>query len=233
MKTYFYLLIGISLYSCSNNSSSEDKEQSSSQTVQLADSLFVLRNIDNSLIVNNFWCDPKTNYELYSDSISKKLFVKLDSAQKQKLIVPIIIKELPIDANYVIQNMRALFISKQKQIGDYTPIIVWVDGDDFGALYYVTLDKELNIISYFKMNGGEEGGPSYGADSTMELPTIRHSYINGNEIHTYTLTEFVKPDSIKHPSIFDSVNYVSNILPSGQIETKRIDSVRFKRMSKY
>jgi len=128
--------------------------------------------------------------------------------------------------------MESRFVSKQKIIDGFTPIVVWVTGDDYGALFYILLDKNYNAISYFKLSGGECGGPDYVSDTLIELCPLRHSFIEEKKIRTYSLTEIIRTsEKGKEASIFDSVNYVSEILTTGKIQTKQIDSTRYERVS--
>lgn len=227
MKTLISFFLILTLVGCSSHSVDSN---------QLPDNLFLYKDIKNSLLVNRFYYDPKDDYSLYPDSTKSNKFVFLDSIQKLRIIVPIMLadygdpKKSAIDSNYIMNLMPARFISKQNKIGDYTPIIVWVNADDYGALIYILLDKNLNPISHFIMNGGPCGGPVSETDSLVELCPVKQSFLNGNHISSYIIKEFVRIDSIKKPSIIDSVRYLSTILPSGQIETKWLDSTRYERM---
>lgn len=227
IKLIFAGIIILFCCNCSNGTFSKEE----SVLNQLPDSLFPFKDIQNSLLVDKFWFDK--NGKLYTDSVSGIPLIRLDSSQKLKWIVPVLLSsegEVYTDSNYVLQYMSSYFVSKQRKIGEWTPIIIGVYGDDYESLFYILLDKGAKVVSFFKLNGGLVG-PSEGPDETLQLPPVRHSYLKNDEISTYTLTEFIKPDSIQQPSLFDSVSYRSKILPSGKIETKRLDSVHFKRMS--
>lgn len=224
MKYFLGILISILLFSCSNN----QEKQISSDGFQLPDSLFVFQNIENTLFAENmFWGNDKV-YKMYVDSTKRKSFVELDSTQKMRLLAPV----TDIDSNYVVEYMNAFFISKQKMIGEFTPVIIYLDGDDYESLLYIVLDKTLNPVSHYTVYGGECGGPIDGEDRTLIMTPIINSFFKENKFFNYSLTETVIPDSITHPSIFDSVYYESEILGTGKIQTKRIDSVRFERMPK-
>jgi hypothetical protein len=232
MRLTLYIFIGILLSSCSNQTqTSTEKEQTNEVSFQLPDSLFAFQDIKSSLFVKQFWYDRDNNFQLYSDSSRKISFVKLDTIQMRKLIAPVVTSEMTmIDANYVTNWMEGRFISKQKNIGEFLPIIVLVSGDDYEALFFILLDKSYNPISHYRMYGGFNGGPSEGPDSTLELSPVIHTFIRGNEFASYSLTEFMRPDSIARLSIIDSVNYIGKILPTGQIEVTKLDSTRYERM---
>jgi hypothetical protein len=227
MKTLISFFLILTLVGCSSHSVDSN---------QLPDNLFLYKDIKNSLLVNHFYFDPKEDYFVYPDSTKSRKFVFLDSLQKLKLLIPVMMTDYGyqktggIDSSYIMHLMPARFVSKQSKIGDFTPIIIWVNGDDYGALIYVLLDKALTPISHLVLNGGLCGGPVSETDSLVELCPVKQSFLNGNQISSYVLTEFVRKDSIKRPSIIDSVNYLSTILPSGQIETKQLDSTRYERM---
>lgn len=83
VRIIIYVVILFFLSGCSGHSpvAEEPKE------FQLPDSLFVLKDVQNSLIANKFWYDENDN--LCQDSSSKTPFVHLDSIQKAKWILPV------------------------------------------------------------------------------------------------------------------------------------------------
>ena len=224
MRAIILIVIAFWVYGCSGNSSPKKIAGES----LLPDSLFPLKDIQNSFIMDKFWCDE--NGTCCTDSVSKKVLIHLDSAQKLKLIQPIIISEHLDEDGFNVQEMDAMFVAKQKKIGELMPIVVYIRGEDYESMFYILLDQSGKPISHFLLSGGLDAAPYEGPDETLQLPPIRHSFIHDNEIKTYTLTEFMIPDSIQHPSVFDSINYVSKILPNGKIETIQLDSIQFERM---
>lgn len=224
MKYFLSLLVFASLFSCSNN----QEEQVSSDGFQLPDSLFAFQNIENTLFLDDMYWSVDEISKMYVDSTKKKEFIELDSAQKMRLLAPV----TDIDSNYVVQYMDAFFVSKQKMVGEFTPVTIYLYGDDYASLLYIVLDKSLNPVSHYIASGGECGGPADGENGSIIIPPTIHSFFKENKFYNYSLTETVMPDSITHPSIFDSVYYESEILSSGKIQTKRLDSVRFERMPK-
>lgn len=219
----FIFSVFIFLSSCSNNN-----EASSSADTIFENSFFALNNIENTLIADNFFYDE--NYIFYTDKKKSKQFVKLDSSQKFKLIVPI----TGIDANYVCQYMDAYFISIQEKVGDYQPIIIQLTGDDYGSLLYIVLDKQNNPVSHLLISGGECGGPISETDSTMEMCPITQAFMNKNKINWYRLhvteRKITKEEDKIMPSIIDSVYFQSEINTEGKMITKIIDSTRYERI---
>ena len=224
MKYFFSLLVFVSLFSCSNN----QEEQASSDGFQLPDSLFAFQNLENTFVIDSMFWDNEGTGKVFVDSSATKYYYKLDSAQKMRLLAPV----TDIDSNYIVQYMDAFFVSKQKMIGEFTPITIYLYGDDYMTLLYIVLDKTLKPVSHYIVNGGEWGGPADGEDGALILQPTINSFFKENKVFSYSLTETAKPDSITHPSIFDSVYYESEILSSGKIQTNRLDSVRFERMPK-
>ena len=224
MKYFCGILISLCLFACSSN----QEEQASSVGFQLPDSLFAFQNMENTLFAENiFWGDDKV-FKMYVDSTKGKSFIELDSAQKMRLLAPV----TDIDSNYVVEYMDAFFVSKQKMIGEYLPVTIYLCGDDYVALLYIVLDKTLNPVSHYIVYGGECGGPADGENGTLIMTPIINSFFKEDKFYNYSLTETVKPDSVTHPSVFDSVYYESEILATGKIQTKCLDSVRFERMPK-
>lgn len=206
-------IIIIFQFSCSTP---VDKTQD--QNVQaLPDSLFPLKNISKTEIPD----DLKLKYH------------DLDSSEKMAYVAPIFLKDKShsIDLDYFIHWQTARFISKQNKIEDFTPIIVSIGGDDFDAIYYILLDKTNKPVSGFQIGGsGICGGPEEVSDSLLRVCPIRRSYLDNDIISTNILTMTFQPDSVKHPTFFDSVTYISKVLPTGIIETKLLDSIRTQRM---
>ena len=232
MKNFIYILLGLTIFSCSNESKQIADSKALGINFKLPDNLFAFKDITNSHILDKFLFDKRNKNTHFSDSILKTALTVLDTIQKRRLLAPVIVSDMKVpDSNYPVNFMNAYFVSKQKMIGYLTPIVIYAEGDDFFALYYILLDSNYNPVSHFRMFGGNQGGPIMNTDSTLTLPTVRHTYLNGNLFTFYTLNETIKPDSVKHSLSFDSVNYSGTILPSGQIVVKREDSTRYRRAS--
>lgn len=220
MKYFAGILISLCLFSCSNN----QEEQTASDGFQLPDSLFAFQHIENTFVIDSMFWDNEGTDKVYIDSTATKYYFKLNSAQKMRLLAPV----TDIDSNYVVQYMDAFFVSKQKMVGEFTPVTIYLYGDDYASLLYIVLDKTLNPVSHYIAYGGECGGPADGENGSIIIPPIIHSFFKESKFYNYALTETVIPiDST--PSFFDSVYYESEILPSGKIQTKRLDSVRYQK----
>ena len=220
----------------------------------LADSLFVFKNIQNSLIVNKFrWSMNVANQNSEAVFVDSIPLIPLNVAQKRQLIVPVMFEEnknLPIssaqdwdDSIFVndtffvknIVDLDVFWVSKQKKIGEMTPIIVWITGEkkvqnkyffQYEGLYYILVDKNCVPISHFFLSG-------LGAYTDQwSTTTTRHSLIKGNEIISYKLTATgerqVFVQSI-HPVSYDSVSYISKILTDGRFETKLLKNIHTEK----
>ncbi len=222
MNYFLSAFVCISICACSG----ESEEQLAAEGYQLPDSLFAFQNIENTLFTENMFWDTNDWTKVYVDSTAKKEFIKLDSAQKMRLLAPI----TGIDSNYLVEYMDAFFVSKQKMIGAFTPITIFMYGDDYSALHYILLDKTMKPVSSYIVNGGEAGGPVAETENSITLPPVIHSFFKGDVFYNYSLTETMNTDSVDQPSTFDSLYFEHHILPEGKIQTKRLDSVRFERM---
>ena len=225
MKYIFIISLLTTLFSCNSNNLKKDKQETLDTIVSTTNpkDTFYFRNIQNSKIVFNFTWDTNDYSRLFSDTTKTKCFLKLDSNQMRSIVSPI----LNIESNYVVEYMYGHLISRQDRIYDYNPIIVFVNGDDYGALIYILLDIENKPVSHFVMHGGFCGGDYQLNDSTESHCPILHSFISGNTIKSYSLKYFDKLDTIIRPSIIDSISYITTIKENGQLDTKKIDSVRF------
>lgn len=213
-KLLAFPVLFLLLQSCS---APQEKATEPSLTPGLADSLFPFKNISSTLINGSH----KVSYH------------PLDSTEKMDFVAPIYFKDMKnmITADYFIHWQTALFISKQDKIGDFTPIIVSIGGDDFDAIYFILLDAENKPLSGLQIGGsGIFGGPEEVSDSLLSLCPVKTSRLNNNIISTTLLRMTFLPDSIKHPTLIDSLTYISKVLPNGRIETTLKDSIRTQRI---
>lgn len=206
----------IFLASCSAPQEKPDAEEKAKARV-LADSLFPFKNISGTLISES----RNINYH------------RLDSAEKMDLVAPIYLADLKqeMTADYFIHWQTAVFVSKQEKIGNFTPIIVSIGGDDFDALYYILLDEAQTPVSGIQIGGsGICGGPEEVSDSLLRLCPVRTSILKKDRISTSVVRMTFQPDSVKHPTLVDSIIYTSKVLPDGKIETRLKDSIRMQRI---
>jgi|GEM_PF-1701427 len=220
----------ILLFAC-NSGNKKDQEgnagtDSTQATTNLPKDAFAFRNITSSSLVNAFYFDY-THDRLYADPTKTISFTKMDSLQKAALLTPVL---KDIDSAYIVKYMNAYFIAKQDKIGDYTPAIFWVSGDDYGALVYIVLNKELKPVSHTILYGGLESGPLAETDTSVTLPPYKQSFIKGNEIASYIL--HVQDHGKNKPATIDSVTYKTVVDASGHLNTVQLDSTRYKRMFK-
>ncbi len=211
MKIFAFIIFGLFVLSCNHPLRNGNIENCDS--ILLSDSLFPFIEIKNTLSFKDFYLD-RSNRILYVDSTKMKQFVKLDDLQELKYLIPIVKSESNINSNIdlsdAIKYMDAFFISRQKKVYDFTPIIVReIRGDYYDALYYILLDKSCNPISYLQLSNG------------INDPE-RQSYFNDGEIYSIDIRGRLIND-------IDTIFWLSKVLPSGKIETNGIDSLNERR----
>jgi len=216
MKFFYLSLIAIFL-SCSISPSQSKESPLSTSSCSLPDSLFALKNISNSLVAEHFYYD--TNNSCYADSSKRIKLTLLDDTQKRQYIDSI----PPYGREWIIGDWQMYFVSKQNKIDSFTPIIVSAGGTDFSALILVLLDTSCHPVSHFILSGGECGVDPIECD-------FKQSFLNGKQIKSYVRTIVDKENLYDSDSLLvDSVNFVTEILPDGSLETKKVDSSRYKR----
>lgn len=185
--------------------------------LSLPDSLFALKDIKNTLISKYIHCDESD--DCWYEGDGKKLrLVKLDNHQKMELIASCPGLNSNNGTEWIMGDWQVRFVSRQRPIGDFSPIIVSAGGTDFGGLLFIVLDKGNSPLSYLLLHGGECGEQFCG---------IRHSFFQRDSITTYSI-KIVSNDT-ENTAVVDSITYLSRILPTGGIQTNRIDSSRYSR----
>jgi hypothetical protein len=158
--------------------------------------------------------------------------IELDSAMKRGILLPIIIADsLPVDEGYATSAyVRCDLIARMKAIGRYIPIVIHAHGDDYNAIYYALIDSGCHTVSHYLLCGafGTEG-PAFIANNFIVRELPRHSLVSGSEIHTYDVTLFIPTDTLRKYSDFDSISYLSHVLPSGHIIPSRVDSFHYRK----
>ena len=230
MKKYIYILIaviilvGIYFIFRSHNAIKGSEVNMDSVKIDLSDNVFMLRNIKSTLELKNLYWDED---DAYSNKYKGHKFTKLDSLQKLKFIAPFM---KDVGPEWVSSNMRAYLLAKQNKIGDLTPIIINLEGDDYNSIMLILIDSNNKPVSNLVLTGGESAGPLDETDSTVTYNSDQNAYLHGNEITSYTVVVCQSTDTIPKPSIIDSMTYHSFIKSTGEIVTQRIESVRSKRI---
>jgi hypothetical protein len=188
----------------------------------LPDSLFAMQNLISTAALSNIYYDSLGN--VYADSTKKIRFKELSGDQVMSFL-----QGIDFDSSYL-RYTKAHFIARQNPIGDYTPIVVLVNADDYSALQFVLLDKYFKPVAHYCLHGGFCAGPEADDGKIMEYCPEKQSVINGDEIRSYVLHIFVSDDTTVSPATIDSINYMSKVVPTGKIETRQVDSVSYKRL---
>lgn len=227
---FVLLFLWFVIWSCSshdNTSKTVDKKDLRTDTALLADANFSLKNLKNT---GELWKNHKFyNDKLYADSTHKLSFRQLTKAQKAKLVQPFVSKDIPVaDPKTIPDLMNAYFISKQDKVGEYQPVILFIDGDDYTALTLIVLDKNNNYVSGFNLCGGFNSGPWMQGDTVTAFPDNRISFFNKNQITSYQVSEYLYPDSLKKSSIKDSIVINSYIDKNGKIDSKTVFKKRYQ-----
>ncbi len=207
-KTIFFAFLLSALFSCSKKQSNLLVQ---TKSFEIPDSLFALKDI------------TEINDKLLNDSKTKVKFVKLDSIFNHKIIYPILIKNHGFRKDYIDGYETSFFISKQKKIGNFQPIILSTFGVDNWCIMLVVVDSTFRPISHAILKG------NYGA-ALRELnknlyceDEYLYSKIDENFITTSKITTYSNSDKEIYK---DSINYKSIILKNGFIKTQKIDSIR-------
>jgi hypothetical protein len=222
---YLILFIAISTTSLTSCSGDKKKKPNDSVTTIIdttfwADKNYPYRNLKNTLPVANLIKFDRDRG--YTDSTKKRVLVELSKQQKLHLIAPFISRELTVDNKYAVDLMQAYFISKQDKIGQFQPIVIYITGDDYTSLTMIILNKNNDYVSGFNVHGGMLSGPEEVGDSIEKFEARRYSIIGKSEITTFKIDESDFTDSLKRPSIIDSIVFKSYIDNKGKIKTKQI-----------
>ena len=221
-KTLFLVLLLSVLFSCSKKQSDNNKNDT---YTELADSLFLYKNIANTDFVKHIYFSDDNL--CYSDSTKKHKLISLDENAKLNITVPIISKQTGAEKGYIKSYVNAYYVSKQKKVGRCQPIIIYCSGDDYMSLILVVLDSINHAKSGIIIWGGEFGGPYEINDSISCFAENRYSKLKDDCIKTYKVNSFARTKDEGFKTIYkDSIVYKSQILGNGLIKTQEIDSVR-------
>ena len=234
-KTFILFLAAISMasiFGCSGSKQKNDSKDSlSTDTSLLSDKNFAYKNI---LDTRTLWKNHKfKDGKLYADSSYKVAFTELSKQQKLKLIASALAKELgQKDKNLIANLMQAFFIAKQDKIGEYQPIILFLNGDDYMAMKLVVLNKSDEPVDEYILAGGFDSGPYSQGDSLTVFPSESYSILSGGKFITYSSKASEFADSLKKPSMLDSSIFKSTIDNNGEIITKRVFNKIYRYPSK-
>jgi hypothetical protein len=225
MKMYRLTLLPILLFciilaGCHGPSSAQAPQESDTNSELLPDSLFYFIGLGDM-----------RKAETYKDLPPKH---PMDSFYIDKILMPALMKDKALekyegDLTPPRDAVRGDFVVKEKRIGSFTPVVVSAMGDDYFGLFYVLLDSSLSVVSSYRVSGGLYAGPDETTDSLIIQPPARHSVIDGSVIHTYELTDYQWLDSLHTSNETDSISYIAQVTPDGNITITRTDSVRLLR----
>ena len=219
MRVLLFSNLILILLGCFNSTKLSSTDQRPNTSCSLPNSLFPFNNISSSLVAESFYYDLDNSG--YTDSTKRIRLPSLDATQKQQYF-----ELLPPDRrDWIIGDWQMYFVSKQNKVGSLTPIIVSAGGTDFSALILMLLDSSCHQVSNFILSGGECGDNFVACD-------FKQSFLSGNRINSY-VRSIVDRDNLYNADslLIDSVNYITEILSDGTLETRRTDSVRYKRRS--
>jgi hypothetical protein len=209
MKRALLLTLFISLlFSCSKKQSNNLVR---SEEFEIPDSLFALKNISG------------INDKLVFDSTNKRKLIKLDSTFNRKIIYPILIDNHGFKKKYIDGFESSFFISKQKKIGNFQPIILSTYGVDNWCILLVVVNSHYTPISHIILRG------NYGSAYEMinkDLEYVDEYFCTKIDSNSITTTKTISYMNLFKEVYKDSINYRSEILKNGLIKTQRIDSFR-------
>ncbi|UXE68831.1 MAG: hypothetical protein KA713_09755 [Chryseotalea sp. WA131a] len=194
----------------------QTKQNDSSATNCLPDSLFAAINLRESISLNDISRENSGRRFYYK---SKQL-KEMDSLQIVKLLFPF------LGDYYKPSYWIAGLVSKQEKIGDLQPIIVRVEGFEYMTLWYLLLDDNCNLKDEFNI---EECGydASWGENPIgMYCKKVRRSKFDKGVIDTYEIKEIDFKDNL---ITIDSLTYHTIINSDNKFVTKRKDSIRITR----
>lgn len=236
-KIIYLLLLAVLATACTHPKPTSAEKPKLKDSVAVADTSFLadknfvylnLKNTEDVRMVDRHFEGDTVDYNAYTDSTFKRKYVMLNGSQKVALLMKFFSKDIgAASPEYLKKGMQAWFIAKQPQIGGLQPIIVSLQGDDYGAMVMVLLDKNNKVVSSFKLTEGFEPGPTEQGDSIMILPTVRESILKGNVIITKEVTQTDFADSLKRPSPVDSNLFQTVIDKSGKFKTKQILKAKY------
>lgn len=227
-----YLIFVFALFfaACSGNQKSKKSTQTAASietTINqnsTSHSQFAFEQFNDTRVTDKFVYEGN---KVYTDSTKKRELIPLTKAEKFALLGPFIKQELKLDPAYVRDWMNAWFVAKQDKIGGLQPVIIRLDGDDYGAVTMILLDDNNRYVGGCNISGGEQPGPTEVGDSLEVYSWKDYAVINKNVIINYQLERTDYKDKSKHISVVDSVVYRIKIDNKGQFNKSRIGSTKY------
>ncbi|MDN3583324.1 hypothetical protein [Mucilaginibacter flavus] len=171
--------------------------------------------------------DHTTNNEVYTDSSFTRKYVPLTADQREKLIAPSVSKQLDVNSKYARDLMTAYFVSKQKKIGDLQPIIISIQGDDYGSLTMIILNKQHQPVDGYNLDGGMQPGPTDLGNAATMFDLKSYSKLRNREITTVRMDEIDYIDTLKRDSQIDSNVFKTLIQADGSFNTRQTVKAHF------
>ncbi|PTQ96969.1 hypothetical protein C8P68_104463 [Mucilaginibacter yixingensis] len=228
----FLLLCLIIIVGCSSDPRPQTKIKKDTAVrvlnaaIDIADNKFAFKDLTSTKAFDLFM-DDQDHSRAFTDHSKRHQLTPLTKAEKFALLGPFIKQELKLDPAYVRDEMNAWFVAKQDKIGDLQPIIIDLEGDDYGAVVMVLLDSNNKYVSGYNISGGEQPGPTEVGDSLEVYQWKNYAVINKNIITNYQLEKTDYTDTLKHVSLIDSVVYKIEIDNKGRFNKSKLSSKKY------
>ena len=211
------MVVCLSLYGCGGPSQKEEKVSKEPaapavKSLELPDSLFLLRDQKAPLIMKNFDFEEK--------------FKAMDSLQMSKLFEGI----APFGQNG--KEQEGYFISLQNKVHGLRPILVYGSTENYAALLVLLLNDMNKVVGHKELAGGFCAAPQQLKDRIQWCDEKMSTIVNDSVFELVHVHQFSPSYERVHEKYLDSVKYVYKILPNGQFEQLKKDSARFYKVDK-
>ena len=207
------MLYSLSLYGCG----SQNKENASienttirEKNLELPDSLFLLKDQKAALIMKNFDFEEK--------------FKAMDSLQMAKLFEGI----PPFGQKG--KEQEGYFVSLQNKVHGLRPILVYGATENYAALLILLLNDMNKVVGHKEVAGGYCAAPQQLKDRIQWCDEKMSTIQNDSVFELVHVHQFSPSYERVHEKYLDSVKYVFKILPSGQFEQLKKDSIRYNKI---
>ncbi|MCR8556884.1 hypothetical protein KXD93_04495 [Mucilaginibacter sp. BJC16-A38] len=229
--TAFSIFILLLAFGCSNKHQIKESDKIVVDTSFLSDENFNYKNIANTNQVSFLRATAKgggIDSVMYADSSQKQRYKPLSANQRGYFLAPFLPKDYGV--KYAKDIMYAWFVSKQNKIGNFQPIILQVEGNDYESLSLILLDENYKPVS--ELNLDEENILPEHRDNLNLIYNLKsYSILNKNVITSYRITEIRYKDSTERSIVVDSNVFKSIINKDGTISTKQMEKIK-SRLSK-